>query len=108
MRVLTQRGVIMTGRRSVSVRIISNESEPEPTMIAARNSVTGTPDSRSTSPTSCRERRCSERSASGSPNPPRYTMRSTDASAAACPKLRAARRSRSRKSSCEPPMLWIR
>jgi hypothetical protein len=44
---------------------------PEPTMTGARNSVTGTPVSRSTAPVSCRERRCSDSDESGSPKPPR-------------------------------------
>ena len=43
MRVKTHRGQIITGSRSVRWRIISNDRLPEPTMIAARNSVTGTP-----------------------------------------------------------------
>ena len=60
----TQRGVIMTGRRSTSARIISKERLPEPSTIDARSSMTGTPDSRSRSPTSCRLRRCGERSVS--------------------------------------------
>ena len=42
-RVPTQRGVIMTGRRSVRWRRISNDALPEPMIAAARNSVTGTP-----------------------------------------------------------------
>ena len=67
----TQRGMIMTGRRSTSARIISKDRLPEPITIEARSSTTGTPDARSTSPTSWRLRRCGESSACGSPRPPR-------------------------------------
>ena len=70
----TQRGQIMIGNRSVRQRTISNESEPAPTMMAARSSVTGTAPALSRSPVACREARCSERRARASPRPPRYTM----------------------------------
>ena len=70
-RVSTQRGVIMTGRRSVRWRRISNEALPEPMMTAARNSVTGTPCAASSAPVSWRLARWWERSASSSPRPPR-------------------------------------
>ena len=46
MRVLTQRGVIITGSRSTRARSISNDALPEPITIEARNSIVGTPDSR--------------------------------------------------------------
>jgi len=42
-RVDIQRGVSIAGMPSVRYRMISNEMLPEPTMTAARNSVTGTP-----------------------------------------------------------------
>ena len=54
---LTQRGMIMAGNRSTNARINSNERLPDPMMIEARNSNTGTPLARRTSPTSCRLRR---------------------------------------------------
>ena len=50
-RVLTQRGVIMIGRRSVRFRRISNDALPEPMTMAARNSVTATPWEASSAPT---------------------------------------------------------
>ena len=59
----TQRGVTITGSRSTSARSISNERLPDPITIEARNSITGTPESRSARPTSCRLRRCGESSA---------------------------------------------
>ena len=70
-RVATHRGVIMTGRRSVRCRRISNDALPEPMITAARNSVTGTPAAASSAPVSCRLARWCERSASSSPRPPR-------------------------------------
>ena len=66
----TQRGVIMTGSRSTSERIISNDRLPEPSTMDARSSITAAPDSHSSSPTSCRLRRCGERSGPA-PSPPR-------------------------------------
>ena len=48
----TQSGVIITGKRPTSARIISNERLPEPITIEARNSTVATPESRSTLPTS--------------------------------------------------------
>ena len=41
---LTQRGVTITGSRSTSARIISNDMLPEPMTIEARSSMVGTPD----------------------------------------------------------------
>ncbi len=66
----TQRGVIITGRRSTRARTSSNERLPDPITIEARSSIVGTPDSRRMRPTSCRLRRWGERS-SPSPSPPR-------------------------------------
>ena len=48
--VATHFGQTMTGSRSTRARINSNERLPEPMMIEARNSITCTPDARSTSP----------------------------------------------------------
>ena len=67
----TQRGVTITGSRSTNARIISNDKLPEPMMMDARNSITGTPCARNRSPTSCRLRKCADKSGSSSPNPPR-------------------------------------
>ena len=82
-RVATHRGVIMTGRCSTSWRVSSQEIPPCPTIIPARKVVTGTPASPSIRSTSRRLRRCSERSSSSSPSPPRYTIRCSPALAAA-------------------------
>jgi len=49
----------------------SKEMLPEPTIIAERNSVTGTPASRNAAPVCWRERKCSDSCVSGSPIPPR-------------------------------------
>ena len=68
-RVPTQRGVIITGRRSTSARIISNEVLPEPMTIEALSSMVGTP-ARAGPPTSWRLRRCSDR-VPREPSPPR-------------------------------------
>ena len=54
----TQRGQIITGRRSTSARIISKDRLPDPMTIDARSSTTGTPDARRMSPVSWRLRRC--------------------------------------------------
>ncbi len=70
-RVYTQRGQTIAGKRSVRSRISSKDRLPAPTMIAARNSVTGTPARANIAPVSWRERRCCDRSLSGSPRPPR-------------------------------------
>ena len=43
-RLPTQLGVTMTGRRSVRYRSISKEAEPEPMMTAARRMTVGTPE----------------------------------------------------------------
>ena len=69
--VRTQRGVIMTGRCSTRLRSSSKEALPEPMMMAARNSVTGTPCAASSAPTCWRLARCAESLLSGSPSPPR-------------------------------------
>ncbi len=67
----THRGVIMIGNRSTRYRRISNDAEPEPMIMAARNTVTGTePDARAVS-TSRREARCSLSLSPISPKPPR-------------------------------------
>jgi len=55
-RIDTQRGVIITGKRSTRARMISNEMLPEPMTIDERNSITGTPEARRISPTSWRLR----------------------------------------------------
>ncbi len=73
-RVSTQRGVTMTGSRSVRYRSISNEAEPEPITTAARSSVTATPPSRRARPVATRDRRCGESRPSGTStgtSPPR-------------------------------------
>ncbi len=71
-RVWTQRGVTMTGRTSVRCRSISNETEPEPMITAARSSTSGTGPSARTRPTSWRDDRWGDSSSSASePSPPR-------------------------------------
>ncbi len=67
--VRTQDGQIMTGSRSTRTRINSNERLPAPSTMPLRISTTGTADARSTSPVSCRLRRCRESPASA-PRPP--------------------------------------
>ncbi len=67
----TQRGVIIMGSRSTSARIISKERLPDPMTMEARNSITWTPEARSTVPTSCRLRRCGESAPLPTPNPPK-------------------------------------
>jgi hypothetical protein len=49
-----QRGVIITGSRSTSARIISKLRLSDPMTIDARSSIVGTPDSRRIRPTSWR------------------------------------------------------
>ena len=66
----TQRGVTITGRRSTSARIISNEVLPEPMTIDARSSRVGTPEAASARPTSWRLDRCAD-SVPREPRPPR-------------------------------------
>jgi hypothetical protein len=44
--VLTHLGVTMTGRRSARYLSISKDALPEPSIMAARRQVTGTPPSR--------------------------------------------------------------
>ncbi len=48
----THWGVTMIGSFSTRARIISNDNEPDPMTIEARNSMVGTPDSRRMRPTS--------------------------------------------------------
>ena len=67
----THRGVTITGNRSTRYRKISNDADPEPTIIAARNTVTFTPVDDSSASTSRRDRRCSDSPVPVSPNPPR-------------------------------------
>ena len=55
--VATHFGQTISGSRSTSDRINSKERLPEPMMIEARNSITCTPEARSTSPVSCRLRK---------------------------------------------------
>ncbi len=69
-RVPTQRGVTMTGRRSTRARIISKDVLPEPMTIDARSSRVGTPEPARTRPTSWRLDRWPDRSSSW-PSPPR-------------------------------------
>jgi len=66
-----QRGQIMIGSRSTSVRIISKDRLPEPITTDARNSTTGTLVDLRTAPTSWRLRRCGESFSSLCPSPPR-------------------------------------
>ena len=68
--VRTQRGVTMTGSRSTSARIISNERLPAPMMIEALSSIVCTPEFRRMRPTSCLLARWSD-SSSSLPSPPR-------------------------------------
>lgn len=68
---LTHFGVIIIGRRFTSERIISNERLPGPISTDARNSSTGTPDSRRIRPTSWRLSRCADNTSSLRPRPPR-------------------------------------
>ena len=89
----THRGQIMTGNRSTSARISSNDRLPDPITTDARNSTTGTPLSRSTCPVSIRLLRCLLHASSPVARPPRYTIRRTPVRRAASPKLRAAMRS---------------
>ena len=51
LRVLTQRGHIMTGSRSTKALIISKDALPEPMIMAARNSVVATEPALRMSPT---------------------------------------------------------
>ena len=69
--VFTHFGVIMTGNRWTRYRRISKEAEPEPMIIAARSTVTGTPAEASAPSTSRREDRCLLRCEPVSPRPPR-------------------------------------
>lgn len=66
----TQRGMSRTGERSTRPRTISKNRLPDPTMIEARNSTVGTPDSPRIRPTLWRLARCVE-SFSSAPRPPR-------------------------------------
>ena len=69
---VTQIGATMAGSTSTRLRSISKEALPEPMMIAARSSVTGTGPAASSRPTSCRLDRCLDSpSAWSSPRPPR-------------------------------------
>jgi hypothetical protein len=72
-RVRTQRGVTITGNRSVRYRSISNDADPEPMTTPARSTTAGIPLARKMSPTSVRERRWADAPASGPPDagPPR-------------------------------------
>jgi hypothetical protein len=55
----------------MSRRIISNDRLPDPTMTAARNSVTAAPVARSASPVSWGLRQCLDDPVRRSPRPPR-------------------------------------
>ena len=90
----THRGVTIAGRCSVRYRSISNDAEPLPMMMPARNSMTGTPVLASTLPTERRDSRCLLRFSSLA-MPPRYTIRRTFARDAASANLRAIAASRS-------------
>ena len=107
MRLRTHFGAGMYGRTSVRCRTISNDADPEPITTPACSTSAGTPLASRISPTSTRERRCADSGASSGCNPPRYTMRETDAAAAASATVRAARRSVSSKSR-PPPIEWMR
>ena len=61
----------MTGSRSTSAWIISNDRLPAPMTIEARNSMTGTPLARRISPVSARLRRCGDSEPDASVSPPR-------------------------------------
>ena len=61
-----QLGTGVTGRRSTILRTSSNEVEPDPRMMAARNTVAGTDELRKTSSTCRRDVMWSERSSSSS------------------------------------------
>jgi len=68
--VFTQLGVTITGSRSTSARISSNEALPEPITMEARNSMTGMPLARRILPVAMRLLMCGD-SASPCVNPPR-------------------------------------
>ncbi len=70
-RVETQRGVTIAGRRLTRATIVSNAALPRPTTIAARRVVTGTEVEASRFPVSRRLRRWGDRSGESSPSPPR-------------------------------------
>ena len=80
-----------------------------PITMDARSAVEpGTADMRISS-TSSRERRCGDGAACSGTMPPRYTIRSTPARAAASPNASAIRRSRPEKSPFAPASIeWIR
>ncbi len=54
-RVRTQRGVVMTGSRSVRYRSISKETDPDPMITEALNATVGTPEPRRIASTSARD-----------------------------------------------------
>ncbi len=56
----THFGVVMTGRRSVKCRIISNEADPDPTITPACNTTVSMPESIRMSPTTFRDSRCGD------------------------------------------------
>jgi hypothetical protein len=67
--VLTHFGVIIIGNLSTRYRNISKDAEPEPIIIAARSTVTGTPVEASAVSTSRREGKCLLKFAPVSPSP---------------------------------------
>ena len=85
----SHRGRTMAGKRAARSRTMSQLRLPCPTIMLARSSMVRTSPARSASPTSSRLRRCSEAVPAGA-TPPRYTIRSTPARAAAWEKVEAA------------------
>ena len=67
----THFGQIIRGSLETSDRSISKEALPEPTIMAALSSVTGTRPARRTSPTSWRLSRWGESFSAFRPSPPR-------------------------------------
>ena len=79
-----------------------NDDEPAPITIEARSAVEPGTAPRRISSTSSRDLRCGESESRAGTIPPRYTIRSTPARAAATPKFSAIRRSRPAKSPLVP------
>ena len=67
----THLGVVMTGRRLVRWRTISNDADPEPMMTPACRIIVSTPDAIRIRPTSVRECRCRDSWAPSGCRPPR-------------------------------------
>lgn len=105
-RLRTQRGVTMTGSRSVRYRSISKLAEPEPMITAARNTTAGVGASSRIWPTSAREARWRDNSWPLGVMPPRYTDLVRPARADSAATRRAASRSTCSKSA--RPREWTR